>query len=76
MILALAVLLTSVNAGGVSSWRLVWHDEFDGLALDRTKWTNEVGFVRNRELQYYTDCRENVRLEDGFLVLEARKERF
>ena len=55
---------------------LVWADEFDGTALDETKWTPEIGFVRNKEAQYYTGRKENVRVEDGCLVLEGRKEEF
>jgi beta-glucanase (GH16 family) len=55
-------------------WVLIWHDEFNYNDFpDSTKWTNEVGFIRNRELQYYT--KENARVEDGVLVIEARKER-
>ena len=26
------------------SWKLVWHDEFDGDTLDRTKWTSACIF--------------------------------
>jgi len=56
---------------------LVWSDEFDKPgAPDPAKWDYETGFVRNAELQYYTrDRRENARVEDGHLVIEARKER-
>jgi len=44
---------------------------------DSAKWGYEVGFVRNQELQYYTEGRpENARVEDGCLVLTGRKERF
>ena len=58
-------------------WKLVWHDEFNGRGLpDDTKWNFEEGFIRNRELQYYTKEREeNVRVEKGCLVIEARKEK-
>lgn len=36
---------------------------------------SEVGFIRNHELQYYTVGRqENARVENGCLILEARKE--
>jgi beta-glucanase (GH16 family) len=59
-------------------WELVWSDEFDYTGLpDKSKWTYEQGFVRNRELQYYTRGRkENARVEKGMLVLRAKKERF
>ena len=53
--------------------RLVWSDEFDGTALDPAKWGYELGFIRNREYQFYTNLEENVRVEDGKLVLQARR---
>ena len=62
----------------VPDWRLVWSDEFnaDG-APDPSKWTYEVGRLRNQEAQYYTDARpENARIEDGRLVIEARREAY
>lgn len=60
------------------SWELAWADEFDGEGLpDPEKWDYEEGFIRNNEAQYYTRARlENVRLEGGNLVIEARKEAF
>jgi len=66
---------TGVRAGG---WELVWSDEFDHQGLpDPTKWGYEEGFVRNRESQYYTRARlENARVENGLLIIEARKEHF
>src|SRR2546425_6732011 len=59
-------------------WRLVWHDEFDGSALDTTRWVRETGGNGwgNGELEFYTDRVENARLENGFLVIEARREPF
>ena len=57
-------------------WRLVWADEFETPGLpDPSRWTYEEGLVRNQEAQYYTRARrENARVEDGMLVIEARKE--
>jgi len=57
-------------------WRLVWSDEFDGTTLDTTKWSIDVDAKGggNGELQYYTARPENVRVEDGNLVLTAIKE--
>ena len=59
-------------------WELIWADEFnyEGVA-DQTKWDYEVGFIRNREKQYYTKQRlENARVENGTLVIESRKEKY
>ncbi|WP_372723656.1 family 16 glycosylhydrolase [Novipirellula sp.] len=56
--------------------KLVWQDEFDGDSLDYCKWGVEVNAFGggNSELQIYTDRSENVRVEDGHLVIEARKD--
>lgn len=53
-------------------YRLVWSDEFETGAVDETVWSFEEGYKRNNELQYYT--KDNAWMEDGCLVLEARKE--
>jgi beta-glucanase (GH16 family) len=58
------------------TWNLTWSDEFsvDGLP-DSTNWINEVGFVRNKELQYYTERRiENSKVENGNLLIIGRQE--
>jgi beta-glucanase (GH16 family) len=56
-------------------WRLIWADEFDAPGLpDSSRWTYEEGLIRNREAQYYTRRPENARVENGMLVIEARKE--
>jgi beta-glucanase (GH16 family) len=75
-VLLLAPVLAADTAG--DRWELVWSDEFDHPgAPDPEKWDYEVGKVRNGEAQYYTkDRRENARVEDGQLVIEARKEDF
>ena len=58
---------------------LMWSDEFDGPKLDMSKWTfdtsrNRVGWY-NGELQYYAaDRRENLRVENGHLIIELRKD--
>jgi beta-glucanase (GH16 family) len=59
-------------------WTLVWQDEFDGPEIDRTKWTFDLGGHGwgNNEWQAYTERPENVRIEDGILVIEAREEQF
>jgi len=59
-----------------NKWQLVWADEFDRPGLpDREKWNYEEGLIRNQELQFYTRGRlENARVEDGRLIIEARRE--
>jgi beta-glucanase (GH16 family) len=58
---------------------LIWSDEFDGDALDTTKWTIVAGDGcaaglcgwGNDELETY--AASNVRVADGALTLEARR---
>lgn len=70
--------VTSAQEPADDEWKLVWSDEFDGKELDFTKWAvEEHGHGGgNNELQYYVDRPENVRVEDGNLILEARKEEY
>jgi beta-glucanase (GH16 family) len=52
---------------------LVWQDEFDQHGkVDSTKWTFEMGFVRNQELQWYQE--ENASVNDGNLVITGKRE--
>lgn len=61
---------------------LVWNDEFDGECLDTTKWSCQHGTGEdyglanwgNGEQQNYTDREENIRVEDGTLVITALRE--
>jgi beta-glucanase (GH16 family) len=60
--------------------KLVWSDEFNYSGLpDPSKWNYDVGGHGwgNNELQFYTSGRkENARVENGMLVIEARKEKW
>ena len=63
--------------GAQSCYELVWSDEFNYSGKpDPNVWTHETGAGGwgNNEWQYYTDRPENARVEDGKLVIEARKE--
>lgn len=82
-ILALGFSLTSLAQDAPipkldSKWKLVWSDEFDYTGLpDTNKWGYEVGYIRNKELQYYTESRlKNARVEDGKLIIETHKESY
>lgn len=72
------LVFTTAPATRAEPWKLVWSDEFDYSGKpDATRWTYEEGFVRNRELQFYTRKREaNARVENGMLIIESHKERF
>ena len=81
---AVALAVTTFAAGRGTparqdpTWQPVWSDEFDAPGLpDSGKWSYEVGGHGwgNRELQFYTERRrENARVEDGRLIVEARRE--
>jgi|GEM_PF-3976784 len=57
---------------------LVWSDEFDSPVLDATKWNLGTGFYFNEtgEQQYFTNRPENVFIQNGNLVIQARKENY
>lgn len=66
------------------AYDLVWSDEFNGNDIDLTKWSYDLGDGcdispdlcgwGNNELQYYTDRSLNASIDDGKLVITARKE--
>jgi beta-glucanase (GH16 family) len=67
---------TPFGQGG--SWRLVFHDEFDGTALDTTKWhtcfwwaTDTCSIESNHELELYN--RDDILVQNGSLRLRAQK---
>jgi beta-glucanase (GH16 family) len=57
-------------------WNMVWHDEFEGSELDHTNWTFDIGSNGwgNEEWETYTDKPENVRVENGILIIEAMED--
>ena len=62
----------------IPGWSLVWNDEFSDKNIDQTKWSHEVNGDGggNNELQYYTARAENSHIENGNLIIEARKESY
>ena len=60
------------------NWKLVWSDEFNGSAIDTSKWGFEVNGAGggNGELQFYTDRASNAHLAGGNLVITAIKEKY
>jgi beta-glucanase (GH16 family) len=69
-------LLSSARAADnaeLPGWKLTFHDEFDGTALDTAKWNpkDPWGRERNQELQAYVPDAFEVR--DGILRIKAEK---
>lgn len=72
IIIAFVMMILS-SSSFASEWKLVWSDEFNYVGKpDEAKWGYEQGFNRNKELQYYTN--QNAKVENGSLIIEARKE--
>jgi beta-glucanase (GH16 family) len=76
MFLGILSLLSAPAFGST----LVWSDEFDGPNIDRTKWTYDIGTGSwgwgNGELENYTARPDNVYIESGSLVIQAKRENY
>jgi len=84
-----AVLVVLLVAGGITAttllrrdsgpaWKLAWSDEFNGTALDTSKWTPEDHSTfgeGNKELACLMSRKANVEVGGGRLTLRAIRER-
>lgn len=75
----LEVINVNINAQNpYEGLTLVWADEFNGTSVSENDWAFEIGRGGNgwgnNELQYYR--KENASIEDGHLVITARRENF
>ncbi len=79
IVISLCLLLPPLYAQKINKV-LIWSEEFDYSGLPNpNKWDYDVGGsgFGNNELQYYTKDRlENVRVDNGKLIIEARKENY
>jgi beta-glucanase (GH16 family) len=61
-------------------YQLVWADEFNGTALDLSKWTQITGSdgstAPDAELQYYTSSTNNTKVENGLLKITVLNDGF
>jgi beta-glucanase (GH16 family) len=77
-LLSLSVVFLLVSSTVYSA--VVWSDEFDGPNIDTNTWTWDVGTGvdgwGNGQLEYNTARRENSYIDNGSLVLEARRENY
>lgn len=54
-------------------WRLVWADEFDGTAVDRSRWNVRDGEARDIDLGCNVDDPANVAVAGGVLTLRVQR---
>ncbi|HNY32496.1 MAG TPA: family 16 glycosylhydrolase [Fibrobacteria bacterium] len=80
-VLALALLVgpgclaNPTTGDSIPHWKLQWSEEFNTPgAPDPAIWGYENGYVRNQELQYYTNSPKNVVVTGGALRLRLQKE--
>lgn len=71
---AIAGLLMATASLAHAQWQLVWSDEFNGSIGPSWVFETGAGGWGNNELQYYR--RENATIENGALVITARRENF
>ncbi len=71
-----SLLLLSCTIVFSQKYKLAWSEEFNSSTINTTVWNFEKGFSKNNEQQFYTDRPENARIEDGTLIIEARKENY
>lgn len=72
----LVLLVLLPNFSYSQNWQLVWQDEFNYTGLpDPNKWNYDTGVMGlNAEVQNYTKRAENARVENGVLIIEARRD--
>lgn len=71
-------MITLSKLGDWQQWNLIWEETFKLPEIDTGKWNFVEGGwgFGNEESQYYTARKENARVENGMLILEARQEAY
>ena len=65
-----------------NGWNVIWNDEFNSNQLNLNKWDYQFGTGSqfgldgwgNQEEQYYTNNSQNIRIENGELIIQAINE--
>jgi len=70
------VFVTHPGGSYHGEWQLVWEENFDGTELNMDNWNIETGGHGwgNREAQHHTGRPENLRVENGNLIIQVRRE--
>lgn len=77
--LMLLYLITFIACSAkAQNWQLVWSDEFEGDTLNTKIWTpvNAGTGFGNKELEYYTSRPQNLKVENGNLVITSLLENY
>ncbi|MBW8682826.1 Ig-like domain-containing protein [Chitinophaga rhizophila] len=82
VVLAAMLCLSLFTFSTYAQRQLVWEENFTTATLNPQTWAYETGDGCNKgncgwgnaELEYYTNRTENVRIENGRLIIEARRE--
>jgi beta-glucanase (GH16 family) len=69
-----------INSSYAQNWQLVWEDDFNGNALDSTKWSHDIGTGSqygmwgwgNGELQFYQS--QNTTIDSGIATITVKEE--
>ena len=76
---AVMASLAPLAAGPPDGWKLVFDEEFDGDALDATKWSTTMGFVGTHGPRYHNENYmshtedDDVIVENGLLRLQTQR---
>jgi beta-glucanase (GH16 family) len=67
--------INATTTVGSTTYPLAWSDEFDGTSLNSANWTPEIlpAYRYNNEVQSYTDSSDNLKVEGGSLLIQAKK---
>lgn len=68
--------LTAAVKHNWSGYELTWSDEFEGASVNASNWNIQQGVGPNQEKQYYTNREDNIRVKDGMLEIELKKENY
>ncbi len=68
------------SQANTGQYKEVWSDEFNKAQIDTLKWSFAIGTGGNgwgnHELEFYTGRTENADIENGNLIITARKEKY
>jgi beta-glucanase (GH16 family) len=67
---------TTTTAAAPTGWHLAWSDEFNGSAVDTSRWNVRNNDYASNELSIVTNRSKNVSVANGVLSLTAQREQY